>query len=73
MAKAWAKYKIRRNVIEDIRARITYRKMAEIIGIDEGYVSQIMHGRKATKVIAYAMCKAISPMLEIQDLFTEEE
>lgn len=73
MAQAWAKYKIKKNRAEEVRERITNRKLAEIIGIDEGYVSQIMHGRKVTKVIAYAMCKAISPVLEIHDLFNEEE
>lgn len=45
------------------------RKLAEIIGIGEDYVSQIMNGRPTTRVTAYAFTKAISTDAEINDFF----
>jgi len=48
---------------------IKQKEIAEITGITDGYISQIANGEDTTKASAYAVCKAISPDLEIQDLF----
>lgn len=48
---------------------IKQKEIAKIIGIGDGYMSQIANGEDITKLCAYAVCKAISPDLEIQDLF----
>lgn len=48
---------------------IKQKEIAEITGITDGYISQIANGEDTTKTSAYAVCKAISPDLEIQDLF----
>lgn len=48
---------------------IKQKEIAEITGITDGYISQIANGEDTTKRSAYAVCKAISPDLEIQDLF----
>lgn len=45
------------------------KEIANIVGIDKSYMSQITNGRAISKLCAYAICKAISPDLEIQDLF----
>lgn len=45
------------------------KEIAKIIGIGSSYVSQIANGECISKLCAYAVCKAISPDLEIQDLF----
>lgn len=47
----------------------TQKNLADIIGIGEDYMSQIMNGKPTTKVTAYAMCKAISSNLEIENIF----
>lgn len=70
MAESWAKYKFKKELSDDIREKKTFKDIADTIGIDRTYLSQIVNGRKCTKVIAYAFCKTISPDLEIEDLFT---
>ena len=47
------------------------KEIANIVGIDEGYMSQITNGRAISKLCAYAICKAISNDLETQDLFNK--
>lgn len=47
----------------------TQKNLADIIGIGEDYVSQIMNGRPTTRVTAYAFTKAISTDAEINDFF----
>lgn len=48
------------------------KDIAEKIGITKGYVSEIVNKRRGiSKLCAYAFCKAISPELEINDLFIE--
>ena len=46
------------------------KEIAEVIGVDKSYISQIANGKGISKLCAYALCKAISPDLEIHDLFT---
>ena len=70
MAESWARYKFKKEKREDVKEKKTFTGIADTIGIDRCYLSQIVNGRKCTKVIAYAFCKTISPDLEIEDLFT---
>ena len=72
MADAWARYKFKRNKRDDVLHKRTFADIAEEIGIDKTYLSQIVNGRKCTKIIAYAFCKAISSQTEIEELFEIE-
>jgi transcriptional regulator with XRE-family HTH domain len=68
-------YRLKRNKIKYIKSQIkTQKELAERIGIDESYVSQMFNGRDVSKLCAYATTKATSSVLEIADLFdyTEE-
>jgi len=64
-------YILKSEIKEVVHKKITNRAIANKLGITEGYVSQIMNGRKTkiSKLMAYAFCKAISQDLEITDLF----
>lgn len=56
---------------EVIKTKKTNRAIAKTLGVTEGYISQIINGRKKniSKLMAYAFCKAIDSDLEILDLF----
>ena len=64
-------YKIKEEEIKKYKKYGTVRKLSIITGMTEGYVSQILNGKKTdiSKVVAYAITKAISPDLEIENLF----
>lgn len=64
-------YIIKDGMKDEIKKQSTFRNIAQKIGVTEGYISQVMNGRKTTisKVLAYAICKSISSNLEIQDVF----
>lgn len=49
--------------------KIKQKQIAEIVGIDPSYISQIVNGRAVSKLCAYAICKAISSNFEIENLF----
>ena len=49
------------------------KDLAQEIGVDKSYISQIANQRGISKLCAYAVCKAISPDLEIRDLFIIEK
>lgn len=68
-------YKIKPGMKEQIRKVIRFNKLAEKVGINHCYMSEIMNGRRQTisKTLAYSICKAISPDLEIPDLFNITE
>jgi len=51
--------------------KIKTKDIAEQIGVTSGYVSQIKKGKCISKLCAYAVCKAIAPDLEIEDLFVK--
>ena len=51
---------------------ITQKEIAEVIGVDRTYISQMTNGRCVSKLCAYAVCKAISWNLEINNLFIEK-
>lgn len=60
--------------INEIIKKVAKKKqkdIAEEIGVDKTYISQIANGRSISKLCAYAFCKAISPELEINDLFRQ--
>ena len=64
-------YKIKEGKHKEIKKIITNRKLHEITGLNEGYVSQILQGKRldVSKTAVFAICKAVSPELEISDLF----
>ena len=64
-------YKIKEEEIKKYKKYGLVRKVAQKTGVTEGYISQILNGRKSdiSKVIAYAVTKAISSDLEIENLF----
>lgn len=65
-------YKIKPQVKNELKKmKLHNRDIAEIVGVTEGYISQIINIRKLdiSKTLAYAICKAISPDLEIADVF----
>ena len=51
---------------------IKQKEIAEKIGVDRTYISQMSNGKGVSKLCAYAVCKAISPELELYDLFLQE-
>ena len=64
-------YKIKEEEIKKYKKYGLVRKVSQKTGVTEGYISQILNGRKTdiSKVIAYAITKAISNDLEIENLF----
>ena len=64
-------YILKNGMKEQIRMIKTNRDIANDLGINEGYISQIINRRKTkiSKLMAYGFCKAVSPDLEISDLF----
>lgn len=64
-------YKIKKGMKDKIRKIIRFNKLAEKVGINECYMSEIVNGRRESisKSLAYMICKAISPDLEINDVF----
>lgn len=47
----------------------TQKNLAKKVGIGQDYISQIFNGKPTTKTTAYAICKSISPNLEIENIF----
>lgn len=68
-------YKIKPGMKDIIRKQIRFNKLAEIVGVNRCYMSEIMNGRRnnISKMLAYSICKAISPDLEIADIFNITE
>ena len=54
-----------------IRKKVKFNELARRVGVNRCYMSEIMNGRRETisKILAYAICKAISPELEVSDVF----
>ena len=54
-----------------IRKKVRFNELARRVGVNRCYMSEIMNGRRETisKTLAYAICKAISPELEVSDIF----
>lgn len=63
-------YKIKKGMKKQIRKIIRFNKLAEKIGINSCYLSEIMNGRTtSSKTLVYCITKAISPDAEISDIF----
>jgi len=62
-------FKIKPKMKEQIRKIIKFNELAERVGVGRCYISEVMNGRKTTKLLAYSICKAVSPNIEIADLF----
>lgn len=65
-------YKIKPGMKEYLKSNgIKFNELAKKVGINRCYMSEIMNGRRKTisKTTAFCIAKAVSPQLEIQDLF----
>ena len=63
-------YKIKPGMKKQIRKLIRYNVLAEKVGIGKCYMSEIVNGREtSSKTLVFSICKAISPDIEITDLF----
>lgn len=64
-------YRIKPGMKEQIKKVVKFKDLAERVGIDKCYMSEVMNGRRKTisKTLAFSICKAISPDLEIPDIF----
>lgn len=64
--------KIKPGKKEFIKDKIKFNELARRVGVNRCYMSEIMNGRRQTisKTLAYAICKAISPELEVSDIFS---
>ena len=64
-------YKIKKEEIKKYKKYGLVRNLSIKTGITEGYISNIINGKKPniSKVVAYAFVKAISNDLEIENLF----
>lgn len=63
-------YKIKKGMKNNIRKIIRFNKLAEKVGVNSCYLSEIMNGRTTSKkTLVYCIAKAISPDLEISDIF----
>lgn len=65
-------YKIKNGIKEQLKSNgIKFNELSKRVGINRCYMSEIMNGRRKTvsKTVAFSICKAISPNLEVQDLF----
>lgn len=64
-------YKMKEEITKEIKKQRINRKLAEKVGVTEGYISQIVNGKKTriSKTMAYAISKAISNELEIENIF----
>ena len=64
-------YRIKEDKIKDIKRYGTIRRIAEITGLNEGYVSQVLKGTRTIKkkIYAYAITKSIDSNSKIENLF----
>lgn len=63
-------YKLKQGMKKQIREKIRFNKLAEKVGVGRCYMSEILNGRKtSSKTLVFSICKAISPDLEIENLF----
>lgn len=64
-------YKMKEEISNSIKKQRINRKIAEKIGVTEGYISQIVNHKRIniSKTMAYAVTKAIASDLEIENIF----
>ena len=64
-------YRLKPGMKKTIKSYMKFKDLAEIVGVGDTYMSQVMNNRRKSisKTLAYSICKAISPDLEIKDLF----
>ena len=63
-------YILKKEKLENLGFSTTQKKMAEDIGISEGYFSKILNSkRKCSKILAYAITKRLDANKEISDFF----
>lgn len=64
-------YKMKEEISNSIKEQRYNRKIAEKIGVTEGYISQIVNHKRIniSKTMAYAVTKAIASDLEIENIF----
>ena len=64
-------YRLKPGMKQYIKEITTVKKLAEEVGVGNCYMSQVLNNRRKSisKMLAYSICKVISPELEIKDLF----
>ena len=63
-------YTFKPELAEEIKLKYKARNIAKIVGITEGYLSQIFQrGKTCSKKTAYSITKALHSEAEIEDYF----
>lgn len=63
-------YTFKKELSETIKQKYKARNIANIVGISEGYLSQIFQrGKNCSKKTAYAITKALNSDAEIENYF----
>ena len=63
-------YIFKKELKKELMGDKTVRSIANMMGITEGYVSQVLNGKKeCSKLVAYCICKIFNYDLEIEDCF----
>lgn len=63
-------YILKSEFASEIKAKYKARNIAKVVGITEGYLSQILQsGKTCSKKTAYAIAKYLNEEAEIQDYF----
>ena len=63
-------YIFNKELKKELMGDMTIRGIANLMGITEGYVSQVLNGKKkCSKLVAYCICKIFNYNLEVEDCF----
>ena len=63
-------YRLKPGMKKQIKKVMKIYELAEVVGVGSCYMSEVLNNRRRfSKTLAYSICKAISPDLEIKDLF----
>ena len=60
---------IKEEVVAEIKARYKAKHMADVVGITNGYLTQIFQGKPCSKPTAYCIVKYLNPNAELEDYF----
>jgi plasmid maintenance system antidote protein VapI len=63
-------YIFKQELKKELLNGMTIRYIANTIGVTEGYISQVLNGKKeCSKLVAYCLCKIFNYDLEVEDCF----
>ena len=67
-------YIFKKELKKELLNGMTIRNIANTIGVTEGYISQVLNGKKeCSKLVAYCLCKIFDSELEIEDCFERND